>query len=171
MDVFSQPFEDMDVTLRRLAQNFYVVRKSLIPFFITTKRIRRRVGIDEKTQQLCDAYAFGFPVLDTKWIFCPPLWKMFNSYDFEELPEKEWEVWSGGDAPDDENDGASSGNRHGPLAALASFFSRLFFLPDEEDDGPSMEGVPDPFQTNFWPDPPVDIDAILQSGSDVPSQE
>lgn len=88
VDVFSQSFEDMDVTLRRLAQNFYVVRKSLLPFFVTTKRIRRRVGIDDKTHQLCDWYSFGLPVFDTKWIFCPPLWKMFNSYDFEDLPEK-----------------------------------------------------------------------------------
>lgn len=28
VDVFSQSYEDMDVTLRRLAQNFYVVRRS-----------------------------------------------------------------------------------------------------------------------------------------------
>ena len=95
VDVFSQSFEDMDVTLRRLAQNFYVVRKSIIPFFITTKRIRRHVGIDDKTHQICDAYAFGLPILDTKRIFCPPLWKLFNSYDFEELPEKEWAKWPG----------------------------------------------------------------------------
>jgi len=99
VDVFSQSFDDMDVTLRRLAQNFYVVRKSLIPFFIVTKRIRRRVGIDNNTHQLCDHYAFGLPVLDTKWIFCPPLWKMFNSYDIEELPEKNWDIWPVNRAP------------------------------------------------------------------------
>lgn len=29
VDVFSQSFEDMDVTLRRLAQNYFVVKKSL----------------------------------------------------------------------------------------------------------------------------------------------
>lgn len=169
VDVFSQSFEDMDVTLRRLAQNFYVVRKSLIPFFIVTKRIRRRVGIDEKTHQLCDAYAFGFPVLDTKWIFCPPLWKLFNSYDFEELPEKEWAKWPGPE--DDISDDDNSAPR-GPFSALSSFFSRLFFLPDEEEGTPSAEDVPDPFQTNYWPDPPVDIDDLLQSSpDDIPFQE
>ncbi len=128
VDVFSQSFEDMDVTLRRLAQNFYVVRKSIIPFFIVTKRIRRRVGIDEKTHQLCDAYSFGFPVLDTKWIFCPPLWKLFNSYDFEELPEKNWDEWST-DTPDNDDED--------PPNVLPGFFasllSRLFFLSDEEE--------------------------------------
>lgn len=93
VDVFSQSFEDMDVTLRRLAQNFYVVKRSVIPWFITTKLIRRKVGIDETSHQLVDAYSFGFPVFDTKWIFCPPLWRMFNSYDIEDLPEKEWHSW------------------------------------------------------------------------------
>lgn len=93
VDVFSQSFEDMDITLRRLAQNFYVVRKSLIPFFIVTKRIRRKVGIDDMSHQLVDAYSFGIPVLDTKWIFCPPLWRMFNSYEIDELPPKEWSSW------------------------------------------------------------------------------
>lgn len=93
VDVFSQSFEDMDVTLRRLAQNFYVVRRSVLPWFVVTKRIRRKVGIDETSHQLVDAYSFGLPVLDSKWIFCPPLWKMFNSYDIEELPQKEWVPW------------------------------------------------------------------------------
>lgn len=93
VDVFSQSFEDMDVTLRRLAQNFYVVRRSVIPWFVVTKLIRRKVGIDETSHQLVDAYSFGIPVFDTKWIFCPPLWRMFNSYDIEELPEKDWSSW------------------------------------------------------------------------------
>lgn len=93
VDVFSQSFEDMDVTLRRLAQNFYVVRRSVIPWFIVTKLIRRKVGVDQNSHQLVDAYSFGLPVLDTKWIFCPPLWRMFNSYDIEDLPEKEWSPW------------------------------------------------------------------------------
>ena len=140
------------MTLRRLAQNFYVVKKSVLPFFIVTKRIRRRVGIDDKTHQLCDAYFFGLPILDTKWIFCPPLWKMFDSYDFEELPEKDWTEWPGTEdaAPDD---GGDDGPR-GPLSALGASFSRLFFLPDEgEEDDPPTEDVPGPFQTDLWPAP------------------
>lgn len=93
VDVFSQSHEDMDVTLRRLAQNFYVVRKSLIPFFVVIRRIRRKVGIDENTHQIVDAYSFDLPVLGTRRIFCPPLWKMFNTYDHEDLPEKDWKLW------------------------------------------------------------------------------
>lgn len=93
VDVFSQSFEDMDVTLRRLAQNFFVVKRSVLPFFVVTKRIRRKVGIDDNTHQLCDHYSFGLPLLDSKWIFCPPLWKMFDSYDYDELPPKQWTYW------------------------------------------------------------------------------
>ena len=93
VDVFSQSYEDMDVTLRRLAQNFYVVRRSLVPFCVVARRIRRRVGVDEHTKQIADLYALGLPVLDTKRIFSPPLWKMFNSYSRRELPRKEWSVW------------------------------------------------------------------------------
>ena len=92
VDVFSQSYEDMDVTLRRLAQNFYVVRRSLVPFCVVARRIRRRVGVDEHTKQIADLYALGLPVLDTKRIFSPPLWKMFNSYSRRELPRKEWSV-------------------------------------------------------------------------------
>lgn len=93
VDVFSQSYEDMDITLRRLAQNYYVVKKSLLPKFIVCKRIRRKVGIDEHTHQIIDQYYFGFPILDTKWVFSPPLWKLFNSFSRKELPEKDWEVW------------------------------------------------------------------------------
>jgi Zonular occludens toxin (Zot). len=94
VDVFSQSHEDMDVTLRRLAQNFYVVKKSIIPFFIVTKHIKRKVGIDETTHQISDMYNFGFPVLDSKWTFCPPLWKLFDSYDYPPLPPKTWKEWA-----------------------------------------------------------------------------
>ena len=94
VDVFSQSFEDMDVTIRRLAQNFYVVKKSLIPFFIVTKRVYRKVGIDQQTHQIADHYFFGLPVLDSKYIFCPPLWKMFNSYSVDDLPAKDWQFWT-----------------------------------------------------------------------------
>lgn len=93
VDVFSQSYEDMDITLRRLAQNYYVVKKSLLPYFVVVKRIRRKVGIDDMTHQIIDKYYFGLPVLDTKWIFTPPLWKMFNSFSRRELTEKEWENW------------------------------------------------------------------------------
>ncbi len=93
VDVFSQSYEDMDITLRRLAQNYFVVKKSLLPYFIVIKRIRRKIGIDDMTHQIIDKYFFGFPILSSKWVFCPPLWKLFNSFSRRELPEKNWKIW------------------------------------------------------------------------------
>ena len=93
VDIFSQSSEDMDVTLRRLAQNFYVVRRSLVPFCVVARRIRRKVGVDEHTKQIMDLYAMGVPIIDTRRIFAPSLWKLFNSYSRKELPQKDWPVW------------------------------------------------------------------------------
>ena len=83
----------MDITLRRLAQNYYILKKSLIPFCVVTKKIRRKVGIDEQTHQIMDQYSFGLPLLGTRWIFSPPLWKLLNSYSRKELPHKIWRTW------------------------------------------------------------------------------
>lgn len=93
VDVFSQSYEDMDITLRRLAQHYYVVKKSLVPFCVTCRLIRRKVGVDDQTHQIADLYSMGVPLLDTRRIFCPTLWKLFNSYSRKELPVKEWEKW------------------------------------------------------------------------------
>lgn len=93
VDVFSQSYEDMDITLRRLAQNFFVVRRSLVPFCVTCRLIRRKVGVDDTTHQIADLYSMGVPVLDTRRIFSPPLWRLFNSYSRKELPQKDWQTW------------------------------------------------------------------------------
>lgn len=93
VDVFSQSHEDMDITLRRLAQRFHVVKRSLIPFFISIKPIRRKVGIDKNTHQIIDAYSFPPLGIGTKRVFMPTLWKMFDTYEHDELPPKEWEEW------------------------------------------------------------------------------
>lgn len=91
IDVFSQSYDDMDITMRRLAQRMYLMKKSLLPWFVKRKTICKRIGIDEKTKQIIDE--FYFRPFSTKYIFCPPLWKIFNTIAREELPEKEFEVW------------------------------------------------------------------------------
>lgn len=93
VEVFSQSFEDMDITIRRLARQFYLVKQSIIPYFVTLRKIHRKVGIDSNTHQIIDWYDFGLPVIGTKRIFSPVLWKLFNSYSHKELPQKEWEKW------------------------------------------------------------------------------
>lgn len=92
IDVFSQSHEDMDVTIRRLAQVYYCVRKSRIfPNVIVCKAIGRRIGIDEKTKQIIDEYYWK--PFSTKRIWSRPLWKLFNTTSREELPEKDWKLW------------------------------------------------------------------------------
>ena len=49
--------------------------------------------IDEHTKQIVDLYAMGVPIIDTRRIFAPSLWKLFNSYSRKELPQKNWPVW------------------------------------------------------------------------------
>lgn len=93
IDVFSQSFDDMDITLRRLAHSYFLVKKSLFPYFIKVKKIYRKVGIDENTHQIADLFNFGFPFLDDQYIFMPTLWKMFDSYDAPELPRKDFPRW------------------------------------------------------------------------------
>jgi hypothetical protein len=89
--IFSQGYDEMDKKLRILAQRLYVVKKSLIPFLIVRKSIKKRVGIDEMSKQIIDEYFFV--PLGFKYIFAPSLWKMFNTYSRKELPQKEWSVW------------------------------------------------------------------------------
>lgn len=92
VDVFSQSYEDMDITVRRLAQRFYVVRKSrILPFFIVRQRIGRKVGINEVSKDIIDEYSFV--PFGKRYIFCPVLWKMFNTLSREQLKPKEWEKW------------------------------------------------------------------------------
>lgn len=92
IDVFSQSYEDMDITLRRLAQNYYVVTKSRLPFFIKVRSIGRRIGIDENTHQIIDEYYWRC-FLFTRRIFSPTLWKLFNTKSRKQLKEKDWQWW------------------------------------------------------------------------------
>ncbi len=94
VDVFSQSFDDMDKSLRILARNFYIVKPSLIPYFVVAVRINRYVGVDRNTQQIVDAYRMGIPFFDSKYCFAPSVWKLFDSYEkIPNLKEKEWKTW------------------------------------------------------------------------------
>ena len=86
--IFSQGYDDMDKKLRTLATRLYIVKKSILPGFIKRKLITKRIGIDKMTKQIIDQYSFA--IFGTKYIYCPKLWKLFNSYSYKELPEKEF---------------------------------------------------------------------------------
>lgn len=92
--VFSQSFEDFDKKIRLLAQRYYVVSRSILPFFICCHEYTKKVGVNELTKDFCDEYV---PVPwycgGIKLFFAPPAWKMFDSYSRRELPSKEWQKW------------------------------------------------------------------------------
>lgn len=91
VDVFSQSHEDMDITIRRLAQQYFLMKKSILPWIVYRKRIGKRIGINEQTKQLCDE--FFFVPFGTRIIFSPTLWKMFNTLSRKDLPKKDFERW------------------------------------------------------------------------------
>lgn len=90
VDFFSQGL-DVDIKIRKLARHIYLVKQSLIPFFIVRREIGRRVGIDETTHQIIDE--FFWKPFGRKYIFAPPCWKMFNTYSRKALPEKDFDRW------------------------------------------------------------------------------
>lgn len=96
--IFSQSYEDMDITLRRLANRLYILRKSLIPFCFATRRINVKIGIDEDTHQIIDKYFFQR--LSLRLFFGPKYWKMFNSWSSPTLKNKAWTVYG---RPSDKN--------------------------------------------------------------------
>lgn len=91
IDIFSQGFDDMDKKIRTLAQKYYVVKKSIFPWFVYRKEIRKKVGINELSKDIIDEYVFV--PFSRKYIFCPPLWKSFNTLSREVYPDKQWEKW------------------------------------------------------------------------------
>lgn len=93
--VFSQGFDDADKIIRTLSTELFVVRKG---FFKTVsyRRIAKRPDIDDITHKPDDIYFFA--PLSKKRIFCPVLWKHFDSYSRLGLPEKEnWNLYGSND--------------------------------------------------------------------------
>lgn len=100
IDFVSQSWEDMDVTIRRLADELWYLRK-LGPFTLV-RRIYKWVGIDEETHQITDMYKFGsfirrllpppFHRKDWYLVFRPFHYKHFDSYSRYYLPTyEEWQ--------------------------------------------------------------------------------
>lgn len=92
--LFSQSWEDMDITLRRLCDELWYCQKRG-PFTICRKVIKS-VTVDEQSQQIIDGYKFvrlwrqfaPFPFHREafKVIFRPRWYKYFDSWSRKELP-------------------------------------------------------------------------------------
>ena len=89
---FSQYWNDIDVILRNLSTNLYLIKPSIIPFFIKRKRIGKRISIDKESKQIIDEYYFvpfsGF------YFFAPGVWKLFKTNERKNLEEKEFKIYS-----------------------------------------------------------------------------
>lgn len=95
--IFSQSWEDMDVTLRRLSTELWYLKK--IWCFTLGRRIYKRVTVDKNTEQIIDGYRMAnvlwllaFPLygwlIDRKFTltFRPFYYQYFDSYSKDNLP-------------------------------------------------------------------------------------
>lgn len=92
---------DIDVKLRSLASEIWIVRKSIIPYHIIQRKIISRIDIDDnkktgqkateilKTFKYCPALLGGI-----KFTFAPFYWKYFNSFYKDKLLHKDWKKWT-----------------------------------------------------------------------------
>lgn len=81
--VYSQSFDDMDLVLRRLCVDMFIVNK--FPFnIIRVKKIRKVIDIDKTTHQVIDQYAFV--PFSSRFILGRRYWKYFDSYECKPLP-------------------------------------------------------------------------------------
>lgn len=103
--VYSQAPDDMDITIRRLSTEFYLLKKSIIPQFSYTRRISRIIGqIDPITKQITDGYQYV--PLSKRYFFRPLYYNMFDSWSVPPLPEREFKRFLGnrhGGAIDQDN--------------------------------------------------------------------
>lgn len=105
VDIFSQSWDDMDITLRRLAEQLWYLRR-IGPFTIA-RRVYKRVTVNQETEQIIDGYrmerglwlvlqplrllglGFIFPQLKGwKLTFRPLYYKYFNSWETPDTPVK-----------------------------------------------------------------------------------
>lgn len=86
--VFSQSYEDMDITLRRLQTVMYRLTRTVIPGVFMTRRIGVSIDIDKDTHQVIERYRWsGLPRFHVGWRY----WSMFNSWAAPALPVSDFE--------------------------------------------------------------------------------
>lgn len=92
IDLFSQSWDDIDITLRRLAQKLYLIKRTIFPWFIVLVPIKQYFGASEDESEIIFKYKFA-KWYNWQWKFTPPAWKMFNTLSRPHLPEKDWQTW------------------------------------------------------------------------------
>lgn len=85
--VFSQSYEDMDITLRRLQTCLYRTSRTIVPGVFMARRIVPVISIDRDTHQITEQYRWsGLPRFYCGFRY----WPMFDSYQAPELPQSEF---------------------------------------------------------------------------------
>ena len=91
---YSQAYCDMDITIRRLAHSYALIRRSrILPLVSSVIPIKVKIGINEMTKEIVDEYVMptGLAYLfQRKHFFRPKYYKMFDSFSAPLLPEKEF---------------------------------------------------------------------------------
>lgn len=86
--VFSQSYEDMDITLRRLQTQMHRITRTLIPGLFMSRRIAVVIAIDKDTKQITEHHRWsGLPSFYLGYRY----WPMFDSYSAPPLPQAELE--------------------------------------------------------------------------------
>lgn len=96
LDFFSQSWDDTDITIRRLVNEIWYVKK-LGPFTVL-RRVYKKIEIDENTHQIIDGYKFEkllvslfmklFGFSSIKIYLRKPYYKYFDTYTRPNLPIK-----------------------------------------------------------------------------------
>lgn len=104
LDYFSQSWEDIDITIRRLYNELWYMYR-FGPFTLC-RRLYKRVTVDKQTEQIIDGYRMssmlwllfwplqlGWP-FDKKFmlLFRPFYYKYFDSWEIDELPVKDFPI-------------------------------------------------------------------------------
>ena len=92
--IASQSYDDMDVTLRRLCDTMYLLKRcTILPYHVKAIRIRKFVQVDDEHHTIVDGYQFDpwyLRPFTTKRFYLPFYWHMFDSWDAPHLPFKKF---------------------------------------------------------------------------------
>lgn len=88
---FSQSYQDMDITVKRLATEYRLLKKCWFwPYTVKALRITKTISIDDNTHEIVDAYQFDpwyIRFFTTKRYYLPLYWHMFDSWEAPKLPK------------------------------------------------------------------------------------
>lgn len=146
IDVFSQSWEDMDVTIRRLATELWCMYR--IGPFTLCRKVYKRVMVDKETHQIIDGYAMpsmlwlliwplqlGYPFQKKFTLtFRPFYYKYFDSWSCQDLPVKDFPRYATSDQPPEVDPPEDP-----------PFEPDLIFIPDPLDPEIGSRFSPSPF--------------------------